>query len=365
MPLNTDAQDVVVRPPGPGGRGSDAPDARGSGGHEADLELAQRILEAEARAVAKQVERLGPAFVRAVSIVEETAEAHGTVLVAGLGKSGLIGRKISATLASLGVPSHDIHPTEALHGDLGRINRGDCLIALSNSGETEEVVTLALICKQDAVPVISITGGEGQSALARLADAPLTMGTITEASDLSMAPTCSTTAMLALGDALALTVAQRRRFSHEDFAKRHPGGTLGGLLRPVMDAVRFSAERGLPVAHQRTPINEALRAAERVVRRPGALLIVDDAGALVGILTDADIRRLVIDHPERLDRPLEGVMTPGPRCLPHSALLRDAARMVREHRQDEIPIVDEQGRPVGLLDVQDLIAMRIVREASS
>lgn len=330
-----------------------------------ELAFAARVLQAEAAAVAAQADRLTPAFSEAVRIIVHTAESAGTVLIAGLGKSGLIGSKISATLASLGVPSHIIHPTEALHGDLGKITHRDALIALSNSGETEEVVTLALICKQDSVPVIAITGGQGQSALARLADAALAMGTVTEASDLSMAPTCSTTAMLALGDALALAAARRRDFSHEDFAKRHPGGSLGGLLRPVMEAVRFSIERGLPVSSQDTSVVDALRAAEQVARRPGALLVVDAAGKLTGILTDGDIRRLVLTDPARLAEPLVSVMTHNPRSLADTALLRDAARMVRQHRQDEIPIVNAQGQPVGLLDVQDLIAMKVVREASS
>jgi arabinose-5-phosphate isomerase len=373
-----DTQDLVPAPSTPPQAGAARPGACGCQSRAAqpgagdqgrcaseELAFAAMVLRAEAEAVASQAERIGPAFIRAVDILTATAENGGNVLIAGLGKSGLIGAKISATMASLGVPSHVIHPTEALHGDLGRITQRDALIALSNSGETEEVVTLALICKQDGVPLISMTGGEGQSALARLADAALAMGTITEASDLSMAPTCSTTAMLALGDALSLAVARRRQFSHEDFAKRHPGGSLGGLLRPVMDAVRFSVERGLPVCGQDTPIVDALRDAERVARRPGALLVVDEAGKLCGILTDGDLRRLVINDPSRLAEPLRNVMTPHPRSLPDSALIRDAARMVREHRQDEIPIVDAAGRPVGLLDVQDLIAMKVVREGSS
>lgn len=361
MPKET--QDLVREPKGTPTRVPRTPIDDGGVGDE--IAFARAVLKAEAEAVAAQGARVGTGFSVAVDRMVRTADAGGTVLVAGLGKSGLIGCKISATLASLGVPSHNIHPTEALHGDLGRITPRDCLIALSNSGETEEVVTLALICKQDGVPVISITGGEGESALAKLADAALAMGTITEASDLSMAPTCSTTAMLALGDALALAVARRREFSHEDFAKRHPGGALGGLLRPVMEAVRFSLERGLPMATEDTPIVDALRAAERVARRPGALLVTDGDGKLTGILTDGDLRRLVLDDPARLGEPLRKVMTPNPRCLPESALLRDAARMVREHRQDEIPIVDDDGRPVGLLDVQDLIAMKVVREGSS
>jgi len=329
---------------------------------DAERAFVADVLRAEAEAVGQLIERLGPELHDALDVLERCAKAGGSVLVTGMGKSGLIGRKISATLASLGVPSHDIHPAEAVHGDLGRIRSVDCVLALSNSGETEELVALASILRQDKVPIISITGGDGTSALARLATVALSLGQITEASDLGLAPTCSTTGSLALGDALALALARRLMVTADDFARRHPGGTLGGLLRPVRDVLRFVAGANLPIVGEQVTVREALRQADGLGRRPGALIVVDGDGALSGLLTDGDFRRLYLHEPERLEGPISEVMTHSPRVLRDDALVRDAVRLVREHRADEIPIVDGEGRPVGLLDVQDLIALRVVQD---
>ncbi len=330
--------------------------------HSAERAFVEGVLRAEAEAVSAIVPRLGPRLHEAVDLMARCADAGGSILVSGLGKSGLIGKKISATLASLGAPSHDIHPSEAAHGDLGRIRTTDCLLALSHSGETEEVVALASILRQDNVPIVSITGGDGESSLARLATVALTLGRIEEASDTLLAPTCSTAAMLALGDALALAVARRRAFTPDDFARRHPGGTLGGLMRPVMDALRFVVGKNLPVVSEESSVRSALAEAARLGRRPGALLLVDGAGALSGIFTDGDLRRLIIKDAALLDAPARTVMTKAPKSLPSTALVRDAVRLIRESRQDEIPIVDARGKPVGILDVQDLIAMKVVHD---
>ncbi|MEQ9616506.1 MAG: KpsF/GutQ family sugar-phosphate isomerase [Phycisphaerales bacterium] len=327
----------------------------------AEAEFIADVLRAEADAISALIPRLGEGIHRAVTILCERADAGGSVVVTGLGKSRIIGAKISATLASLGVPSHEIHPSDALHGDLGRIRAEDALLALSNSGETEEVVAIAAIVKQDGIPIISITGGDGHSALANLADVALSLGQITEASDLGLAPTCSTTATLALGDAIALAMARRRAFTSDQFARHHPGGSLGGLLRPVTDVLRFTAGHNLPLVSGETSVRDALAEASKLHRRPGALMVVDDAGALAGIFTDGDLRRTIIDHPEHLDAPIRDVMTKNPTTLTDRALVRDAVRIVREHRRDEIPVVDENGMPVGILDVQDLIAMRVVQ----
>lgn len=308
-----------------------------------------------------QVGRLGPQTHAAVDLIVRCADAGGAVLVTGMGKSGLIGRKISATLASLGVPSHEIHPAEAVHGDLGRIGSRDLVMALSNSGETEEVVALASALRQDGVPLISITGGEGKSTLARLATVALTLGQITEASEIALAPTCSTTAALALGDALAIAAARRRSFTADDFARRHPGGSLGGLLRPVVEVLRFVAGKTLPVVRDSRTLREALHDGERLGRRPGAMILVDEGGQLSGIFTDSDLRRLMLKDTRALDAPVRDAMTRTPRSLPDTALVRDAVHLMAQTRQDEIPIVDALGRPVGLLDVQDLITLRVVR----
>lgn len=331
-----------------------------------EVEFMRGVLRAEAGALGSMLEGMGSEASQAVDVLTRCVSSGGSILVAGLGKSGLIGKKISATLASLGAPSHDIHPSEAAHGDLGRIRRHDCLIALSRSGETEEVVSLAEILRQDGVPIISITGSSGpgtpKNTLARLATVALSIGNAKEASEDLLAPTCSTTSTMALGDALALALARRLRFTADDFARRHPGGTLGGLLRPVVDVLRFKAGKNLPLVRESVTVRKALEEAAAMGRRPGALLVIDEAGMLRGIFTDGDVRRLVLSNAGGLDRSIGEVMTRSPRTIPESALVRDAVRMVREHRQDEIPVVDAAGRPVGLLDVQDLIAIKVVED---
>lgn len=335
-------------------------------GMQKDLELARSVLIDESEAMRRLADSIGEAFTRAVDVIETCATSGGNVLVSGLGKSGLVGAKISATLASLGVPSHSVHPSEAAHGDLGRFRPTDSVICLSKSGETEEVVNLAAILRQDGLPIVSITAGsvEGNSpsSLERLSDVALHLGTQDEAGH-APAPTTSTTLTLAMGDALALAAASRMGFTDADFARRHPGGTLGGMLRPVTDVLRFRAGDSLPLVRDSASVGEALAdAARQSDRRPGALLLIDpENGRLTGIFTDGDLRRLVLRDATELDRPIGDVMTKSPRVLPSSALVRDAVTLVREHRQDEVPVVDEHGRPVGLLDVQDLIAMKLVR----
>src|SRR5690606_5522158 len=230
---------------------------------------------------------------------------------------------------------------------------------------------LAAVLREDGLPVIAITGhldDRQPSTLARLSDVvlPTLVRYEAGADDRNptgfLAPTSSTTAALAIGDALALAAARRMRFTDEDFARRHPGGKLGGLLRPVTDLLRFRAGVNLPTATPDTPVADALRAASAVGRRPGALPVADPAGRLVGILTHGALRRLVLKAPSDLTRPLRDVMTRAPRTLPHTARVRDAAALFRQHRQDEVPVVDEHGRAVGLLDVQDLITMKLVED---
>lgn len=357
-----------------------------------NLDFARSVLKSEAQAVVNLADRLDSSFLRAVELMVGCADAGGNVLVTGLGKSGLMGAKIAATLSSLGIPSHTVHPTEAAHGDLGRFRPTDLVIAISNSGETDEVVNLAAILRQDGVPIISITNGpkapelleatetpdsaggaghtpagqwaEGRSSLCRLSTVSLYLHVEDEAGTDAgfVAPTSSTTATAAIGDALALAVARQRNFTHADFARRHPGGSLGGLLRPVTEVLRFVAGRNLPLISDRSTVQRALLEASNVARRPGAILLVDERGVLTGIFTDGDLRRLILRNAHELQRPIVEVMTRGPRTLPDTAKVRDAVRMIREFRQDEIPVVDAAGKPVGILDVQDLIAMKLVKE---
>jgi len=331
----------------------------------AELAFARRLLHAEAAAVSALADSVGPAFREAVGLMVRCADAGGNVLVTGLGKSGVIGQKIAATLTSLGITSHFVHPSEAAHGDLGRFRPSDLCLALSYSGETSEVVDLAGILRQDGLPIIAVTRGPGrdggESSLERLATVSLSIGHCDDR-EITPAPTCSTTAMLALGDALAVCAARRRNFTDDDFHKRHPGGSLGGLLRPVVEVLRFTVGKNLTPARDDVTVGEALRMAETGGRRPGALLLIDrGTGVLTGIFTDADLRRLLIEDEQALSRHVSSVMTHKPGTLLDTALVRDAVSMVREFRRDEIPVVDGEGRPIGLLDVQDLIAMKLIQ----
>ncbi len=285
---------------------------------------------------------------------------NGHVVVSGMGKSGLVGAKISATFSSLGQPSSLLHPSEAMHGDLGRVRRDDVVLLLSYSGETEEVVNLAALLKADEVPRIGISSSPG-SAVARLSTVHLSVGDLTEACPLNLAPTASTTAMLALGDALALALSRRRNFDADDFQRRHPGGLLGAGLRPIVDVLRFKVGRNLPVVRDVATVREACEQTH-TGRRPGAVVLVDERGRLSGIFTDADLRRLMLEDARGMDRPIAEVMTRRPEHLVVDDLVRDAVRLMRENRHDEIPVLDGDGRPVGLVDVQDLIALKVVSE---
>ena len=321
-------------------------------------------LAAEADAVQRLATRVAAggaeaaAFMKALDLLER---CEGSLVVSGMGKSGLVGAKISATFASLGQPSIFVHPTEAVHGDLGRIRRGDMALLMSYSGETEEVLALASLLKADGVHRVAICKSD-RSSLAQACDACLALGDIEEACPLNLAPTASTTAMLAVGDALALALARRRDFKADDFHRMHPGGMLGAGLRPVLEAVRFRVGRNLPCVQASGTLADALREAGDG-RRAGALMVVDAGGRLIGLVTDGDVRRLVNARgAAALTAPLSDCMTKHPRTLPADALVRDAVRMVRELRVDELPVVDADGKPLGLLDVQDLVAMKVVRD---
>lgn len=349
---------------------------------QAEARLARRVLATEAHAIRQLV--IGPAFHQAVDLIlrrtalsagparsraaRKTSPTHqpaGSLVVSGMGKSGIIGMKISATFASLGTPSHFLHPAEALHGDLGRIRPDDVVLLLSYAGSTDEILDLAAILRQDSVPIIAMTG-QPKSPLARLADIVLNLGTIREACPHNLAPTATTTAMLALGDALAIALAARRRFSTQDFQKTHPGGSLGRQLLPVTQIMRFKAGENLALIPQHLSVRQAYALAQKFrppIRPPGALLIIDARGRLAGIFTDGDLRRLVFSSsPDVIDQPISRFMTPNPKRLPHTAVVRDAVHLVRQYRIDEIPIVDSRNRPLGLIDVQDLMALKVVQD---
>lgn len=330
---------------------------------EAEAGFLEEVLRAESEGVARIADAVNDqlaSWTRALDLLES---CRGHVVLSGMGKSGLVGMKLSATFSSLGQPSNFVHPAEAVHGDLGRMRRGDVVLMLSFSGETEELVSLAHILKADDVDVIVVSGAL-DSTLARAASVHLHLGAISEACPLNLAPTASTTAMMAIGDALALALARRRNFTADDFHRHHPGGMLGAGLRPVVEALRFRVGENLPIVRDDRTVRSALSEAGGT-RRAGAIVLVDEAGRLSGIFTDGDLRRLVnqqADLAHALEEPIAGHMTRSPRHLHRDDLVRDAVRLVRELRVDELPVVDEQGAPLGLIDVQDLIAMKVVRE---
>ncbi len=327
------------------------------------------VLRAEGNAllqVASSIEQSDVEAARWAAAVAMIDACHGHVVVSGMGKSGLVGAKISATLASVGVPSHVVHPADAVHGDLGRIRTEDVVLLLSFSGGTQEVVNLAAILRTDGVQRIGISASH-DSPLAKLCDVHLALGDLNEAGNLALAPTTSTTATLACGDAIALAVAHRRSFTEEDFQRRHPGGALGAELRGLDDVLRFRVGVNLTTCLEQVTVHEALLASEThqtsdATRHAGALLIVGDEGHLLGIITDGDLRRLALNDRDFLDRTVAEVMTASPLALPVSARIGEARSIVTQHRIDEIPVVDDSGRPVGLIDVQDLLSPRITTQ---
>lgn len=322
-----------------------------------NLRTAANVLQAEADAVRSVIDHLDEAFVQAVELI---SKSKGMLVVAGVGKSGMIARKISATFASIGTPSHFVHPTEAAHGDLGRIRNDDLLLLLSYGGETDEVLALAAMVRQDGVKVMSMTG-RPDSHLARISDIHLNVGDITEACPHKLAPTATTTAMLALGDALALTVSEHKAFTADDYKKRHPGGTLGRQMLGVTEIMRFKAGDNLPLIRDDLTISDMLEQASKVERRSGAVVLINQQGQLSGIFTDADLRRLLLKQGASvLQMPVAQAMTRQPQCLRDTQVVREAVQLIREVRVDEIPVVDADGKPVGLIDVQDLIALKLV-----
>ena len=321
---------------------------------EAWLDHAREVIRLEARTIARLEEHLGEPFLEAV---ERILACEGLVLVTGVGKARLVGAKISATLASTGTPSISLHPTEALHGDLGRLRAADTVLVLSNSGETEEVKNLLPHVKRIGAKVIAITGAPG-SALGRFADCVLNIGEVDEACPLGLAPTASTSAMLALGDALAMVVQQARGFSREDYARFHPGGSLGRKLLRIGEVMRTGDE--LPLADPAASVLDVLRIMSNTRGRPGAALIVDEARKLVGIFTDGDLRRLLEDRAQvRLEGPVRDVMGREPKTLGSDVLVDEAERVMRTHKIDQLAIVDDDGHAIGLLDVQDILPTRL------
>ena len=322
-----------------------------------DAAYAREVIRLESAAVGALAERVNGEFLRAVELVLDCTRRGGRVVVTGMGKPGFIAQKLSATFSSIGTPSLYLHPAEALHGDLGRLMTGDLIVALSNSGETDEVVRLLPALKRMGTPIVALTS-DPRSQLARAADVVLEIGPNPEACPLGLAPTTSTIALLALGDALAMTVLHKRGFSLQQFAELHPGGSLGRRLTRVREVMRTG--RANPVVKADAPLREAVAVMTRTEGRPGATSVTDKSGKLCGIFTDGDLRRLVEAGDVDFSQPVESVMGKAPRTVEPDDLVSTAADLLRERKVDQVPVVDPQGRVVGLLDVQDLLAARLI-----
>jgi len=317
------------------------------------IKRARKVLQIEGEALGRLAKRLDGRFEKAVELISRSL---GRVVVTGMGKPGIIGQKISATLSSLGVPSLWLHPTEALHGDLGKVTPQDVVILLSHSGETDEILHLVPVLKRIGARLIAITGNP-RSRLAMRADVVLDTGVKSEASPWGLVPTASTTAMLALGDALAVALSEKRGFTQKDFAALHPGGSLGKRLTlHVEDLMRLGSAN--PVVKESDTIKRVLLSITKA--RAGSASVVNKKGRLIGIFTDGDLRRHAETDPQILHRKVRGVMTKNPKTLPLGHLAVEALRVLKAYRIDEIPIVDSQGKPVGLLDIQDLLKVGLV-----
>ena len=319
------------------------------------LESASRVLSIEAEAIGELIPHLDAAFVRACELI---LDCRGRVVVTGMGKSGHVGRKIAATLASTGTPTFFVHPAEASHGDLGMITRDDVVVALSNSGRTEEVLRIVPSIKREGARLIALTG-DPASTLAGLADVHLFAGARREACPLNLAPTASTTAALALGDALAVALLEARGFAAEDFARSHPGGALGRrLLTRVSDVMRTGDQ--IPSIGPEGSFSQALIEMSR--KRMGMVAIVDPAGRLLGIFTDGDLRRL-FSRPEGVNDlvnlRIRDVMTASPSAIRADQLAAEAVRIMEERKIGQLLVIDDERRLVGAVNFHDLLEARV------
>ena len=316
---------------------------------------ARKVFDIELAALKAVRAQLDKSFDRAVELIVEAVKRRSKIIVVGIGKSGNVGRKISATLTSTGSTSVELNSVDALHGDVGIVNDGDVILALSYSGESEELLNLLPALKRFSVKIISITGGV-KSSLARHSDIVLNVKVPKEACPFNLAPTASTTAMLVMGDALAMTVLQARGFKQSDFAKYHPSGAIGRALLRVGDIMR-TGERNA-IAREDLVVKEALLVMTRA--KSGSLSIVNARGKLTGVFTDGDFRRHMAADENLLNQPLKKVMTPGPICICENALAVEALKIFNERNIDDLIVVNAKREPVGLVDSQDLPKLKIM-----
>jgi arabinose-5-phosphate isomerase len=331
-----------------------APSSAGRASREgAALAMAREVLEIEAKAVSDLIGTLDQRFVQAVDTI---LNCRGRVVVSGIGKSGHIARKIASTLASTGTPAFFVHPAEASHGDLGMVARDDVFIALSNSGESEELLAIIPLLKRQGAKLVAMTGNP-QSTLAREADVHLYAGAEKEACPLNLAPTASTTAALALGDALAVTLMQAKGFTRDEFAASHPGGTLGRkLLTHVRDVMRTGADAPR-VAHTATAMDGMLEVSRG---RMGMTTVVDGHGRVIGIFTDGDLRRSLEKGVDLRSAAITDIMTRSPRTIGPDKLAAEAVEIMERYKINQLVVVDEEQKLLGALNMHDLFRAKVI-----
>ncbi len=313
------------------------------------LEQAKEVLRIETEAVQSVAGELDESFVRAVEMI---LNCSGRIIVTGMGKSGLIGRKIAATLASTGTPSFFLHPGEAVHGDLGMVTPADIIIAISSSGEVDEVLAILPTLKILGTPIISITGNK-DSSLAQNSDLIITLKVEREACPLGLAPTASTTATLAVGDALAVVLLKARNFSPEDFALYHPGGSLGRKLLLTVDKLMHTGEMNPVITADKTVKDAVIIMTSH--GNHGAAVVVGERGILVGIITDGDLRRILKNYENPLSLPVEQVMTKNPRFIGPEKLAAEAMHIMEAKNITVLPVIDDQGIAIGIIHLHDII----------
>jgi arabinose-5-phosphate isomerase len=327
---------------------------------EEQLRAGREIVRREAAGVWKVSYRLNSTFCEAVKLLYT---CKGSVIVTGMGKAGLIGQKIAATLSSTGTRAHFMHPAEAFHGDLGRVHPDGVVVMLTQSGETAEVVQLLPSLREFGVPLIAITAAR-TSSVGQAAKVVIELGELEEVCSLGLAPSTSTTAMLAVGDALALVLSKMRNFQADDFARFHPGGALGRKLSRVDDIMRPISE--CRVADESQSVREVIVACGKPGRRSGAIILTDTSGRLTGLFTDSDLARLFERRDEQaLDRPMTEVMIARPTTVPSGTRVGDAVSLLAQRKFSELPVVDKKGRPVGLVDVTDVVGLKAEAEAAT
>jgi arabinose-5-phosphate isomerase len=320
------------------------------------LARAREVFDVELAALKAVRGLLDKSFDAAVELVVDTLKRRGKIVVVGIGKSGNIGKKIAATLTSTGSTSVVLNSVDALHGDLGIVNDGDLIVALSYSGESDELINLMPALKRFSVKIISITGAP-KSALARYSDVVLNVKVPKEACPFNLAPTSSTTATLVMGDALAMAVLQARGFKEKDFARRHPAGAIGRAMLLEVGNIMRRGERNA-IARETLPVKEALMVMTRA--KSGSLSVVNAKGKLTGVFTDGDFRRHMALETDLLSQPLKKVMTRNPICIRQDALVAEALKIFNERNIDDLIVVNAKREPVGLVDSQDLPKLKIM-----